>query len=135
VSKPALLLLLPAILQELYPAPTDVWAAPVTGDAPDVRPLRQLLASTQLEAAPLRLAYDAARDGWGADSFHARVDGFGTALVVAETGGRARLSLQHAGASRGRCMHACRLPMLHVLLCSWRRAGRRVQPAWVGLTG
>eukprot|EP00887_Chlorella_sp_A99_P003164 scaffold9.g3164.t1 len=76
-------------LKELYPAPTDEWAEPLAGDAPEVALLRPLLARTQLEAAHLRLAYDAGAHGWSAAAFHARVDGFGAALVVAETAGGA----------------------------------------------
>lgn len=72
--------------KELYPATVDQWADPLPGDSEDVAVLRQLLAQTQLEAAPLRLAFDADRDGWSADAFHAGVDGFGACLVVAETG-------------------------------------------------
>lgn len=68
------------------PAATDVWAEPVEGDAEDVAALRPLLAQTQLERVPLRLAYDAERDGWTAAAFHGRVDTFGAALVVAQTG-------------------------------------------------
>lgn len=49
------------------------------------RPMPQ----TQLERAPLRLAYDADRDGWSAAAFHQAVDGYGAALVVAETGRQA----------------------------------------------
>jgi hypothetical protein len=41
------------------PAPTDVFAQPLPGDGEDVALLRQLLAETQLEQAPLQLAYDA----------------------------------------------------------------------------
>lgn len=58
----------------------------MAGDGDDVAVLRPLLAQTQLESAPLRLAYDASVDGWTPDAFHSCVDGFGAALVVAETG-------------------------------------------------
>lgn len=50
--------------------------------------LQGLLAGTELEGAALALAYDAQRDGWSADAFHAGVDGRGPALVVALTGGQ-----------------------------------------------
>lgn len=63
-----------------------MWAEPVAGDAEDVAVLRPLLAQTQLESVPLRLAYDADRDGWSAAAFHSRVDTFGAALVLAQTG-------------------------------------------------
>ncbi|PRW18377.1 Interferon-induced 44 family [Chlorella sorokiniana] len=75
--------------KELYPATTDEWAEPLAGDGPDVAALRPLLAQTQLERAPLRLAFDADRGGWSATAFHQAVDGYGAALVVAETEGGA----------------------------------------------
>lgn len=34
-----------------------------------------------------RLAYDANRDGWSSEAFHAAVDTFGAAVVVATTAG------------------------------------------------
>ena len=68
------------------PAVTDQFAAPLPGDGDDVAALRPLLAQTQLESAPLRMAYDADEDGWTPDAFHAAVDSFGAALVVAQTG-------------------------------------------------
>ena len=40
---------------------------------------------TQLETEALRCAYSATEDGWGAAPFHALVDGYGAALVVART--------------------------------------------------
>lgn len=90
-----------AAARELYPAPTDEWAPPVNGDAGEVAMLRPLLARTSLEGAPLRLAYDAARDGWTAAAFHAAVDTFGAALVVAETeGGSVVGGYNPSGASR-----------------------------------
>ncbi|PSC73341.1 ATPase AAA [Micractinium conductrix] len=75
--------------KELYPAVTDQFAAPLPGDGDDVAALRPLLAQTQLESAPLRMAYDADEDGWTPDAFHAAVDSFGAALVVAQTEGGA----------------------------------------------
>jgi len=74
---------------EMYPATTEAAAAPVAGDTPEAARLRPLLAGTQLEEVPLRLAFDAERDGWSAAAFHAGVDTFGAALVVAETRGGA----------------------------------------------
>lgn len=68
---------------------TDEWAAPLPGDAPEVAALRPLLVKTQLEAVSLRLAYDAARDGWSAAAFHERVNTFGAGLIVFETAGGA----------------------------------------------
>ncbi|EFN54294.1 hypothetical protein CHLNCDRAFT_135883 [Chlorella variabilis] len=75
--------------KELYPAVTDTFAESLSGDNEDVAKLRPLLAQTQLESVPLRLAYDADQDGWTPTAFHQRVDGFGAALVVAETVGGA----------------------------------------------
>lgn len=76
-------------LQEQYPATTTEWAEPLLGDGSEVAALRPMLACTQLERLPLRLAFDANRDGWDGDAFHTRVDGFGAALVVATTQGGA----------------------------------------------
>ena len=75
--------------QELYPAPTDEWAAPLPGDEAEAALLRPLLARTQLERTPLRLAFDAEVHGWDADAFHGCVDGAGAALVVCTTQGGA----------------------------------------------
>lgn len=50
--------------------------------------LQTVVAGTELDGAALTLAYDAQRDGWSADAFHAGVDGRGSALVVALTGGQ-----------------------------------------------
>ena len=76
---------------EMYPADPDAQAAPLAGDGRDVVPLRPLLANTQLEREPLRLAYDANRDGWTSPAFHSAVDTFGPCLVVAQTAGGALL--------------------------------------------
>lgn len=65
---------------------TDTFAQPLPGDSDDVAELRQLLAGTRLEAAPMVCTYDADRDGWSPDAFHARVDRRGPTLVVALTG-------------------------------------------------
>ncbi len=48
--------------------------------------LQGVIEGTELAGATLALAYDAQRDGWSADAFHAKVDGQGPALVVALTG-------------------------------------------------
>lgn len=66
---------------------TDEFAGPVEGDDEDVARWRPLLAQTQLESTPLRLAFNADLHGWRPDAFHERVDGLGAALVVAQTGG------------------------------------------------
>ena len=47
--------------------------------------VRPLLKQTQLERRPLRVAYDATVDGWEALAFHAKVDGYGAAVVLATT--------------------------------------------------
>ena len=74
---------------EMYPATTTEFAAAVPGDSPEVAAFRPLLARTQLEARPLRLAYDANRDGWSAARFHEGCDTFGAAVVLARTAGGA----------------------------------------------
>ena len=54
-----------------------------------MRTLRPLLARTQLAEAPLRCAFDAARDGWSADAFHAGVNAYGACVLVGRTEGGA----------------------------------------------
>jgi hypothetical protein len=76
---------------EIYPATADEWADIVPGDEGEIAVVRPLLAGTSLQAAPLRLAYNADKDGWNADSFHAKVNTYGAALVVAQTTGGAIL--------------------------------------------
>ena len=72
---------------EMYPATTTEFAEPIEGDDVEMLRIRPLLARTQLECRPLRLAYDAAVHGWSPEAFHARVDSFGAAVVLAETEG------------------------------------------------
>lgn len=48
-----------------------------------------MLAETSLEEVPLCLAFDAATDGWDASVFHAKLNTFGAAVVIAETRGGA----------------------------------------------
>lgn len=43
------------------------------------------LSPLQLETKPLRLAYDANKNGWNAQAFHKAVDGFGATIVFART--------------------------------------------------
>lgn len=74
---------------EMYAAKTDIFADPVEGDSPEIAQIRPLLARTQLEKAPLRLAYDADRDGWSTQAFHERVNTFGAGLIVMRTAGGA----------------------------------------------
>jgi hypothetical protein len=70
---------------EQYPATVDQWADPVEGDSADVAALRPLLKNTNLESRLLRLTYDANRQGWNANAFHAAVDRQGAALVVCKS--------------------------------------------------
>ena len=76
---------------ELFPATLTEFAAPVDGDDADVVLFRPLLARTSLETRPLRLAFDADRDGWDARSFHQQVDRLGPGVVLARTEGGAVL--------------------------------------------
>lgn len=71
--------------RELYPAVTDEWADLLPTDEGEVAAIRPLLAQTSLQDKPLRLAYDAQRDGWTAAAFHAAVDTFGAAVVIGQT--------------------------------------------------
>ena len=74
---------------EMFGPVLDRWADPVEGDSPDAALIRPLLAGTQLESTPLRLAYSADRDGWSAQAFHEKVNTFGCGVVVARTAGGA----------------------------------------------
>lgn len=70
---------------ELYPATLDEFADPVASDTPDMAAFRPLLARTQLQTRALQLLYDAERDGWSAEAFHARVDRRGACVVTGRT--------------------------------------------------
>jgi TLD len=70
---------------EQYPATVDQWADPVEGDSADVAALRPLLKNTNMESRLLRLTYDANKQGWNAQAFHAAVDRQGAALVVCKS--------------------------------------------------
>ena len=61
----------------------------VDTDDADMAAIRPVIFYTALEKLPLELAYDADRDGWSAEAFHAKVDTRGAALVVARTAGGA----------------------------------------------
>ncbi|CAG9467377.1 unnamed protein product [Pedinophyceae sp. YPF-701] len=74
---------------EMYPATTTEFADPVESDDSTMAVLRPMLARTQLERRPLRLAFDSEEHGWSAREFHARVDTFGAGIVLAETQGGA----------------------------------------------
>lgn len=67
----------------------DREAAPVAGDDCYMALFRPLLAGTTLEAEPLRLAYSATEDGWTPEAFHSKVDGYGSAVVLARSEGGA----------------------------------------------
>ena len=76
----------------MYPATTDAWVdvlLPEDEQNNDLAYLRQLLKNTQLEAAPLREAYNADRDGWTIGAFNECVNTYGAGLVVLETAGGA----------------------------------------------
>eukprot|EP00965_Chrysotila_dentata_P228134 6196424-Pleurochrysis_carterae.AAC.2 len=74
---------------DTYPATKTEFADPVEGDIEEATILRPLLKNTNLEYLPLRLAYDANRDGWRAADFHEKVDKTGPCIVVCETEGGA----------------------------------------------
>ncbi len=81
-------------------------AAPVAEDNDTVALFRPLLSRTQLESKPLRLAYDAERDGWSPAAFHRGVDSFGAAVVLAVTEGGAIIGGYNPEGGAG-CPHAC----------------------------
>lgn len=68
---------------EQYPATYDMLETALESDDSAAAYVRPLLKSTQLERRPLRLVYDASRDGWSPEAFHRSVDGRGAAVVVA----------------------------------------------------
>jgi hypothetical protein len=74
---------------EMFGPVLDRWADPVDEDSPEVAEIRPLLAGTQLESTPVRLAYSAERDGWSAQAFHEKVNTFGAGIVVIRTAGGA----------------------------------------------
>ncbi|GMH42943.1 hypothetical protein BSKO_10865 [Bryopsis sp. KO-2023] len=74
---------------ELYPATTTEFADPVEGDSEEIALFRPLLAKTQLQKEPLRLAFDADIHGWDPNVFHQLVDTFGASVVLGKTEGGA----------------------------------------------
>lgn len=70
---------------ELYPATLDEFAEPVDSDTSEVATFRPLLARTQLEKRALQLVYDASRDGWSSEAFHACVDKKGASVILARS--------------------------------------------------
>eukprot|EP00890_Picochlorum_soloecismus_P001076 jgi/Picsp_1/196/NSC_00195-R1_protein len=74
-------------LPEIYPAVIDEFADPLPEDSvesvdPDVIYIRQLLAKTQLEKTPLRLAYDSSVHGLSMESFGSCVYTMGAAIML-----------------------------------------------------
>ena len=68
---------------ENYPAVKDEFADLLPEDKDkDIALIRQLLASTNLEYRPLKLAYSATKDGWSSSSFHKKVDRKGPSVVL-----------------------------------------------------
>jgi len=70
---------------EQYPATTTEWAEPVSTDDKEMAKLRPLLKNTNLEERALKLVYNANRNGWTPQKFHAAVDKQGPSLVVCTT--------------------------------------------------
>lgn len=70
---------------ELYPATLDEFAQPVQDDTEEMALFRPLLARTQLQKRSLQLVYDANKDGWDTDAFHACVDRRGASVVLCRT--------------------------------------------------
>lgn len=68
---------------EQYPATYEL-LNPLPNDQNDARIVRPLLKQTQLENRPLRLAFDARKQGWNARAFHRAVDGKGAAIIIAK---------------------------------------------------
>lgn len=68
---------------EQYPATYDLSTVVVEADGETEQLVRPLLKQTMLESREIELVYDAARDGWSPEAFHAKVDGRGGAVVVA----------------------------------------------------
>lgn len=70
---------------EQYPATKTEWAEPVVSDDKEMTMIRLFLKNTNLEKRPLRLTYDANRNGWSADAFHRAVDKKGGGVVLCTT--------------------------------------------------
>ena len=70
---------------EQYPATTTEWADPVASDDKEMAMLRPLLKNTNLEERGLKCVFNANRNGWNPDKFHACVDKKGPSLVVCTT--------------------------------------------------
>lgn len=72
---------------EQYYCTKDRWAEPVAGDDAATAAFRPALAQTNFEKRPLKLSFDAERDGWSAEAFHAALDKQGPAVVFARSRG------------------------------------------------
>ena len=73
-------------LPEKFPATLTEVAALLPSDNDDnKRLIRPTLAQTNLERRPLVLAYDANKDGWTAQAFHAKMDRKGPSVVLCRT--------------------------------------------------
>lgn len=72
---------------ENFPCVKDKWADLLPEDKRDTDTalLRPMLCNTNLQYRPLRLAYDANRDGWKASAFHSKIDKNGPAIVLARS--------------------------------------------------
>lgn len=72
---------------EQYPATYELNGAQVDEDSKcaEGKIVRPLLRNTQLESRPLKLVYNAQKDGWTPKAFHSAVDGKGAAIVLAKT--------------------------------------------------
>jgi hypothetical protein len=66
---------------EQYYATKARWAASVGSDDANARLFRPTLAQTNFETRAVTCLYDADRDGWSAEAFHAKVDRTGPAVV------------------------------------------------------
>jgi hypothetical protein len=73
-------------MPENWPCVKDEWADNLPEDTdPDIKLVRQVLAKTNMEYRPMKLAYCANRDGWKASAFHAKLDAMGPAVVLGRT--------------------------------------------------
>jgi hypothetical protein len=72
---------------EQYPATLELGTLKVSSDNYDARLVRPLLKGTSLEERPLKIAYEARRNGWTPADFHKAVDGKGPAVVLAKASG------------------------------------------------
>jgi hypothetical protein len=118
---------------EQYPAVIDAWADPLPGDTPEIaKYIRPLLKSTNLEFRNVQCTYDANRDGWNPQAFHAAVDRKGGGIVLVTT----RMGIMAGGYNpKGwvrTCVRACVREHWNEILLDDRR-----QPfgVWIGGEG